>query len=60
MPTNRSRLLAALAAMIPSLAWATPPQPMGCDVPTIEQMIQDSVADLKPCEAPGATAAEIY
>jgi hypothetical protein len=46
--------------MIPSLAGATPPQPMGCDVPTIEQMIQDSVADLKPCEAPGAAAAEIY
>jgi len=61
MPTSRTRLLAALAVMIPTLASAQP-LPLGCDVPTMEQMIADAVADLKPCEAPGdgLAAAEIY
>ncbi len=47
--------------MIPTLASAQP-LPLGCDVPTMEQMIADAVADLKPCDAPGdgLAAAEIY
>ncbi len=59
MPSTRSRLLAALAALVPTLASAQP-QPMGCDTPTIEQRIADAVADLKPCEAPGAAVTEHY
>ena len=60
MPTNRSRLLAALAALIPSLATAAQQQPMGCDVPTLEQRVRDAVVDMKPCEAPGESAREAH
>lgn len=46
---------------MPTLASAQPLSlPMGCDEPTIEQRIADAVADLKPCEAPGAAVAEHY
>lgn len=46
------RLLAALMALPPTVALAKP-LPLGCDTPTMQQIVADVVSDLKGCEAPG-------